>query len=154
MKIVYFYLLCALVSCVFFIGSPLPFSRTEPRLEATSRALMAAAFRKTEFDSVKTDLRDYIWPTDASTKVTSAFAEYRTTHFHGGIDIGTNGRTGYRVFSVRDGEVYRIRITPNGYGKMLYVRHEDGYFSTYAHLLTFSDTIDAVSRREIGRAHV
>ncbi len=148
MKAVYLYLLTALLSCLFFIGSPLPFSRTEAHITSTSPALVAAEFRKTEFDSVKTNLLDYIWPTDASTKVTSAFAEYRTTHFHGGIDIGTNGRTGYKVFSVRDGDVYRIRITPNGYGKMLYVRHDDGYYSTYAHLLTFSDTIDAVSRKE------
>jgi hypothetical protein len=103
---------------------------------------------RTEFDSVKTDLQDYIWPTDASMKVTSAFAEYRTTHFHGGIDIGTNGRTGYKVFAVRDGEIYRVRITPNGYGKMLFVRHDDGYYSTYAHLLTFNDTISALSREE------
>ena len=100
------------------------------------------------FDTLKTDLSDYIWPTDASMKVTSSFAEYRTTHFHGGIDISTNGVSGYKVFSVRDGYVYRIRITPNGYGKMMYVKHKDGYYSTYAHLLTFSDTVNAAARQE------
>ena len=39
----------------------------------------------------------YIWPTDASTRITSEFAEYRSMHFHGGIDISTNGAKGYKV---------------------------------------------------------
>src|SRR5438105_1830788 len=68
---------------------------------------------RTEFDTLKTDLKDYIWPTDASMKITSSFAEYRSTHFHGGIDISTNGHTGYKVFAVREGYVYRIRIMAN-----------------------------------------
>lgn len=105
-------------------------------------------FLHTEFDSVKTNLHDYIWPTDAGTKITSSFAEYRSTHFHGGIDISTNGQKGYKVFAVRDGYVYRIRITPNGYGKMLYVKHSDGYYSTYAHLLTFNESINALTHAE------
>jgi hypothetical protein len=104
--------------------------------------------RPSAFDSVKTDLSDYIWPTDASTKITSSFAEYRTTHFHGGIDISTNGQPGHKVFAVRDGWVQRIRIAANGYGKMLYLRHADGYYSTYAHLQGFNDTITSLARRE------
>jgi hypothetical protein len=103
---------------------------------------------RTEFDSIKTDLKDYMWPTDASTKITSSFAEYRSTHFHGGIDISTNGQTGYKVFAVRDGYVYRIRIMANGYGKMLYIKHHDGYYSTYSHLLSFNDSITALARKE------
>jgi hypothetical protein len=103
---------------------------------------------RTEFDTVKTNLRDYIWPTDAGTKITSSFAEYRSTHFHGGIDISTNGQKGYKVFAVRNGYVYRIRITPNGYGKMLYVKHNDGYYSTYAHLLTFNESINSLAHAE------
>ncbi|MBI1807068.1 MAG: M23 family metallopeptidase [Ignavibacteria bacterium] len=97
---------------------------------------------------MRTNLQDYNWPTDASTKVTSSFAEYRSTHFHGGIDISTNGQKGYKVFAVRDGYIYRIRITPTGYGKMLFVKHADGYVSTYAHLQTFSQEINRVARAE------
>ncbi len=94
------------------------------------------------------DLHRYIWPTDASRRITSSFAEYRSTHFHGGIDISTNQVTGYRVFAVREGYVYRIVITANGYGKMLYVKHPDGLISTYAHLMGFNETISAVVRKE------
>ncbi|MEE9288816.1 MAG: hypothetical protein V3U69_04415, partial [Bacteroidota bacterium] len=34
-----------------------------------------------------------IWPTDASKRINSSFAEFRRTHFHAGIDISTNNRT-------------------------------------------------------------
>ena len=94
------------------------------------------------------DPRDYIWPTDASTSVTSSFAEYRSSHFHGGIDVSTHGHTGYKVFAARDGYVYRIVITPDGYGKMLYLRHRDGFFTTYAHLKTFSPELNKLVRQE------
>jgi hypothetical protein len=98
------------------------------------------------FDSIRTDLEDYAWPTEASVILTSGFAEFRNTHFHAGIDISTWNRTGYKVFASRDGYIARIRISPYGYGKMLYVRHADGYYTTYAHLQRFNDTIEAYAR--------
>jgi len=94
-------------------------------------------------ESINTDFSDYVWPTDAGNIGTSTFGEYRRTHFHGGIDISTGNTTGYRVFAVRDGYVARIRVSPIGYGKMLYVRHADGFYSTYAHLKHFNVEIDA-----------
>ncbi|MFN0158795.1 MAG: M23 family metallopeptidase [Bacteroidota bacterium] len=100
------------------------------------------------YDSIRTDLSDYIWPTDGGRKMTSTFAEYRRTHFHGGVDIGTGSTTGYRVFAMRDGYVSRISVSPTGYGKMLFVRHPDGYYSTYAHLERFNAEIDARVARE------
>ncbi len=91
---------------------------------------------------------NYIWPTEASRKITSSFAEYRSTHFHGGIDIGTNGQNGFKVFAVADGYINRIRIQTNGYGKMLFVKHHDGYVSTYAHLQNFNEEIKQIARAE------
>lgn len=99
-------------------------------------------------ESIVTDLSDYVWPTDAGNIGTSTFGEFRRTHFHGGIDISTENTTGYRVFSVRDGYIARIRVSPIGYGKMLYVRHADGYYSTYAHLSHFNAEIDALVLRQ------
>ncbi len=100
------------------------------------------------FDSVRVPLQNYIWPTDASMRVTSSFAEYRTSHFHGGIDISTNGVKGYKVFAARDGYVYKVRITPSGYGKMLFIRHDDGYVTCYAHLQGFNEEITKAVREE------
>jgi hypothetical protein len=99
-------------------------------------------------DTAKANFADYIWPTDASRSITSTFAEYRTSHFHGGIDISTHGHTGYKVFASRDGYVFRVRITPDGYGKMLFLRHPGGYVTTYAHLKGFNEEITRVVRRE------
>ena len=99
-------------------------------------------------DSIRTDLPDYIWPTEIGKPITSTFGEFRRTHFHGGIDIGTGNQTGFRVYAARDGYVSRIRVSANGYGKMLHVRHTDGYYTTYAHLEKFNVEIDARVKRE------
>jgi hypothetical protein len=100
------------------------------------------------FDTLSTDVSDYIWPTNASTIITSSFGDYRRTHFHGGIDISTNNQRGYPVYASRSGHVSRIRISPYGYGKMLYVRHPDGYVTTYAHLQKFNNEIDTFVKTE------
>jgi hypothetical protein len=84
-----------------------------------------------------TDSVTYIWPTDASPYLSSTFAETRSAHLHSGIDIRTWGREGYRVFAARDGEVYRIGMGPSGYGNVIYLRHNDGSFTVYAHLNRF-----------------
>ncbi len=97
---------------------------------------------------VTIDPSQYCWPTDASSRLTSSFGEYRTMHFHGGIDISTNGVVGYNVFAVRDGYVTRVRIEANGYGKMIFVKHPDGYSSVYVHLQRFSDKIEQVIHQE------
>ncbi len=95
------------------------------------------------FDSLRTDIGDYRWPTRAGTFITSSFGDYRRTHFHGGIDISTNNQKGYPVYASRDGHIFRIRISPYGYGKMLYLRHADGYITTYAHLQKFQKEVDS-----------
>ena len=94
-------------------------------------------------DPAKTDWNDYAWPTEAGRIVTSTFGEYRRTHFHAGIDISSGDASGYGVFASRSGYVSRIRISPVGYGKILYIRHPDGFTTTYAHLEKFAPSIDA-----------
>ncbi len=98
------------------------------------------------FDSLATDPDDYLWPTNASVRMSSGFAEYRRTHFHAGIDIGTNGQRGYRVYAARDGHISRVYISPYGYGKMLHVTHADGFVTAYAHLQKFNNTIERFAR--------
>jgi hypothetical protein len=99
-------------------------------------------------DSITTPLSDYLWPTDAGTIITSTFAEYRPMHFHAGIDISTGDETGFRVFAMRDGEVVRVRVSPNGYGKILYVHHADGYVTAYAHLSGFAGGLETLVEHE------
>jgi hypothetical protein len=99
------------------------------------------------FDTLRTDLSDYIWPTNASTVITSSFADYRRTHLHEGIDISTNNQKGYPVYASRDGYVSRIFISRRGYGKMLTLRHPDGFVTMYAHLQRFMVPIDDYAKK-------
>jgi len=70
------------------------------------------------------------------------FAELRPNHFHAGIDIKTQGRTGLPVFSAADGYVTRIVISPTGYGKVIYINHPNGTTTVYGHLEGFNDIIN------------
>ncbi|HTX18427.1 MAG TPA: M23 family metallopeptidase [Bacteroidota bacterium] len=100
------------------------------------------------FDSIRTDLTDYTWPTSARPKITSSFAEFRSSHFHAGIDIGTGNRIGALVYASRDGYVARIELSPYGYGRYLVLRHPDGFYTTYAHLSAYMDKLERAVREE------
>lgn len=86
----------------------------------------------------------YLFPTNASHQITSGFADYRSSHFHGGIDISTNGKIGYPVFAAKSGYVYRISVSPFGYGKMIVLRHDDSTYTLYGHLSNFSRDIEQI----------
>ncbi len=84
----------------------------------------------------------YLFPTDASRQINSGFADYRLAHFHGGIDISTNGKIGYPVFATKSGYVDRVSVSPFGYGKMIALRHNDSTYTLYGHLSGFSKEIE------------
>ncbi len=90
----------------------------------------------------------YRWPLGASPALTSTFAEYRSGHFHAGVDLKTWGRQGYPVHAVADGYVWRVRTSPWGYGRALYLRLEDGRTAVYGHLSSFEETIEKAVRAE------
>ncbi|CAN5228825.1 M23 family metallopeptidase [soil metagenome] len=93
--------------------------------------------------SFLSDSVSYLWPTNASPYLSSTFAETRSAHLHSGIDIRTWGREGYEVYATRDGVVHRIGISPNGYGKVIYLKHKDDSYSVYAHLHRFEPVLHA-----------
>ena len=67
--------------------------------------------------------------------------ELRATHFHSGIDIRTDNKTGYPVFAAKSGYISRVSMSPSGYGNVLYITHPDGNTTLYAHLLQFKGPI-------------
>ncbi|GAB5519303.1 MAG: M23 family metallopeptidase [Rhodothermales bacterium] len=69
------------------------------------------------------------------------FAEMRSNHFHGGLDLKTNGREGYRIYAAAEGYVSRIAVSPSGFGNAIYLAHPNGYTTVYAHLNRFADPI-------------
>jgi hypothetical protein len=88
---------------------------------------------------------EYLWPTSASTALSGTFGETRSRHFHAALDIKTWGRRGYPVYATRPGTLYRMAIGPTGYGKVLYLKHTDGSYSIYAHLLRFNEELQQLA---------
>ena len=72
------------------------------------------------------------------------FCEMRPNHFHTGIDIKTNNTEGYRLYAIEDGIISRIRNSPWGYGKAIYVEHTNGLTSVFAHCSEFPTMIDSL----------
>ncbi|NLJ44321.1 MAG: M23 family metallopeptidase [Bacteroidales bacterium] len=71
------------------------------------------------------------------------FGELRVDHFHSGIDIKTQGVTGKEVVAAAPGYVYRISVSPGGFGKALYLMHPSGYSTVYGHLDRFTPEIES-----------
>ncbi|MBE0666527.1 MAG: M23 family metallopeptidase, partial [Bacteroidales bacterium] len=74
--------------------------------------------------------------------LSASFAELRADHFHSGLDYKTGGVTGKEVLTAADGFIYRISISPSGFGKAVYIRHPSGYSTVYAHLDRFRQDIE------------
>ena len=88
--------------------------------------------------------RDYFGsPVNIPLTLAGNFGEIRPNHLHAGFDIRTNNKEGLPVYAVADGFVSRIRISPIGYGKALYITHPNGYVSVYGHLRGFNTAIQA-----------
>ncbi len=92
--------------------------------------------------------QNYIWPTSAGRQLSSTFGEYRPGHFHAGIDIKTNYTVGYPVFAIGDGYIWRVRTSPFGYGKAIYIKMKDGKMAVYGHLDEFIRPIAAYVKSE------
>lgn len=81
-------------------------------------------------------------PLDIPLFLSGNFGELRSTHFHAGIDIKTQGEIGKKVFAVADGYISRVKIQTGGYGHSVYIKHANGYTSVYAHLDKFFPALD------------
>ncbi|WPO34679.1 M23 family metallopeptidase [Flammeovirgaceae bacterium SG7u.111] len=93
----------------------------------------------------------YIFPIRPGVQnyLSGSMGEIRSNHFHAGFDIKTQGQENLPVYAVADGYVYRIKISPTGYGRVLYVQHTNGRRSVYAHLNKFrKDMEDFVLQKQ------
>lgn len=74
--------------------------------------------------------------------ISANFGELRIDHFHSGVDLKTQGVTGKEVIAAASGYVYRISVSPGGFGKAIYLKHQSGYSTVYGHLDKFIPEID------------
>jgi murein DD-endopeptidase MepM/ murein hydrolase activator NlpD len=58
------------------------------------------------------------------------------SHLHTGIDISTY-RQGDPVVATADGQVALTAYEPNGFGNYIVIRHQHGFYTRYAHMLSF-----------------
>ena len=52
----------------------------------------------------------YVWPLTISNGISSTFQEFRSNHFHAGIDLRTFKTTGFPVRAVTDGVIEKIIV--------------------------------------------
>ena len=76
-------------------------------------------------------------PLDIPLFLSGTFGELRPNHFHAGIDLKTQGKSGLKVYAIADGYISRIKVSKGGYGKAIYIQHDNGYSSVYAHLMRY-----------------
>lgn len=90
----------------------------------------------------------FISPLSIPLDFSGSFGELRTNHFHSGLDLKTNSVEGLDVFAVADGYVSRIKISPYGYGKAIYITHPNGYTTVYGHLQKANGAIEEYIKKE------
>ncbi|MCB0665742.1 MAG: M23 family metallopeptidase [Saprospiraceae bacterium] len=85
------------------------------------------------------DMPSFRPPVNHAMRLSGTFGELRTGHFHAGLDIKSEkGTWGDPVFSVDDGYIARIVVSPSGFGKALYINHpQSGLTTVYGHLQEF-----------------
>ncbi len=97
----------------------------------SSHALYAQMLEAPKFSS----------PLEGTLRLSGNFGELRSSHFHAGLDLKTNLAIGKPVFAAADGYVSRVKVAHFGYGKALYLTHQGGFSSVYAHLDRFAQPI-------------
>lgn len=90
----------------------------------------------------------FISPVNIPLLLSANFGELRIDHFHSGIDIKTQGATGKEIVSAASGYIYRISVSPGGFGKALYIKHPSGYSTVYGHLERFAPEIEEYVKKK------
>lgn len=91
---------------------------------------------------------EFVNPLDGELILSGNFGEVRGNHFHSGLDLKTGGTVGKPVYSIADGYISRIAVSPTGFGKAIYINHPQGKTSVYAHLHDFAPAIAAYVKEQ------
>ncbi len=87
-------------------------------------------------------------PLSSPLVISGNFGEPRANHFHTGIDFTTRKQINLKVLASASGYISRIRVSPFGYGKAIYITHPNGYMTVYAHLDHFTTDIQQYVRKK------
>lgn len=103
--------------------------------------LMLANTLQAQYDNIDKDYYTFPIQPESDNYLSGNMGELRSSHFHAGLDIKTNGVEGLEVFSAADGYVSRIRVGTGGYGNCIYIQHPNGTSTVYAHLKNFNEVL-------------
>jgi Peptidase family M23 len=99
-------------------------------------------------NDIPKDKSIFISPVKIPQLLSANFGELRIDHFHSGLDIKTQGVTGKEVVASANGYIYRISVSPGGFGNALYIRHPSGYSTVYGHLERFTKKIEEYVKKQ------
>ncbi len=85
----------------------------------------------------------YSAPLDIPLLLSANYGEYRSGHFHGGIDFKTQQVEGKNVLAVDSGYLFRIVVLEGSYGNAVYLKHPSGNITVYGHLSRFEPGLAA-----------
>ena len=93
--------------------------------------------------------QDFRNPLGTDIALSATFGEFRTNHFHAGLDMRTGGEVDRPVYAAADGYVAKVSISPWGGGKILYIHHPHlNYTTVYMHLNGYAGEIGRAVLRE------
>ena len=94
-----------------------------------------------QYENIDKDYFEFPIQPQKDNYLSGNMGELRSSHFHAGLDIKTDGKQGLEVFSAADGYISRIRVGTGGYGNCIYIQHPNGTSTVYAHLRNFNEIL-------------
>jgi murein DD-endopeptidase MepM/ murein hydrolase activator NlpD len=84
----------------------------------------------------------FVWPVKATPALAANFGELRPNHYHMGLDCKTEKRENLPILAAADGYIAKVKVEPWGFGRAIYMNHENGTTTLYAHLNAFYDDLE------------
>ncbi|GAB2465435.1 hypothetical protein GCM10011375_34530 [Hymenobacter qilianensis] len=128
---------------------PVPFNGTvAPRRTSQAAPETKPSRHITPIDSVPAGYFMFPIKPGKPNFLTGSMGEIRANHFHGGLDIKTDGRVDLPVYASADGYVSRLKQSAFGYGNVLYITHPNGMTTVYGHLNRFEGPVADFLRQQ------
>lgn len=80
--------------------------------------------------------------------LTSSFGENRGTRYHAGLDYSTQMEEGWPIYAPEDGFVKELKVSPFGYGKVMFFQGKSGRTWVFAHQSSFGKLDAAISKQQ------
>ena len=87
-------------------------------------------------------------PFQRNAYLTSSFGENRGTRYHAGIDYSTQMEEGWPIYAPENGFIKEIKVSPFGYGKVMFYEGQSGKTWVFAHQSSFTPDVENLVRQK------